>query len=212
MSIRIFLADDHVVVLDGLRLLLEKQPDMKVVGAASNGREVVHQVIRSHPDVVVMDIAMPELNGVEATRQIHAAAPSTHVVILSMHSSPEHIFQSLRAGALGYVLKQSAGTELVEAIRAVNAGRPYLSHKLNETMKPDSERQAKSPVERISRRELQVLQLTVEGKSAAEIASSLSLTPGTVATYRWRLMHKLGLSDLPSLVKFAIQHGLTPPE
>src|SRR5258708_37519512 len=115
MSIRIFLADDHVVVLDGLRLLLEKQPDMKVVGAASNGREVVHQVIRSHPDVVVMDIAMPELNGMEATRQIHASAPSIRVAILSMHSTPEHIFQALRAGALGYVLKQSAGTELVAA-------------------------------------------------------------------------------------------------
>ncbi len=211
MPIRVFLADDHIVVLDGLRLLLERQPDMKVVGAASDGQEVVRQVTQLRPDVVVMDIAMPELNGVAATWQIQETAPPTRVVILSMHSTPEHIFQALRAGALGYVLKQSAGTELVEAIRAVSAGRPYLSQKLTETIEIASGQQVKSPLQRLSRREVQVLQLTVEGKSAAEIASSLSVTAGTVATYRWRLMHKLGLSDLPSLVKFAIQHGLTPP-
>jgi DNA-binding NarL/FixJ family response regulator len=211
MSIRVFLADDHVVVLDGLRLLLEKQPDIKVIGVASNGLEVVQQVIRLRPDVVVMDIAMPELNGVEATRQILGLGLSTHVVILSMHSTPEHIFQAQRAGALGYVMKQSAGAELVEAIRAVNAGRPYLSQKLAETIKVDTNSHIESPLERLTRRELQVLQLTVEGKSAAEVASALSVTPGTVATYRWRLMNKLGLNDLPSLVKFAIQHGLTPP-
>jgi DNA-binding NarL/FixJ family response regulator len=211
MTIKVFLADDHVVVLDGLRLLLEKQPDMKVVGTACNGREAVELANELIPDVVVMDIAMPELNGVEATRQIIASLPSTHIVILSMHSTPEHIFQALRAGALGYVLKQSAGTELVEAIRAVNAGRPYLSHKLTEMVESAPDHHVKSPLERLTKRELQVLQLTVEGKSAAEIAVSLSVTPGTVATYRWRLMEKLGLSDLPSLVKFAIQHGLTPP-
>jgi DNA-binding NarL/FixJ family response regulator len=198
-------------VLDGLRLLLDSQADLKVIGAVTSGQEVVRQVIRTHPDVVVMDIAMPELNGVEATRQIHAAAPGIRIVMLSMHSTSEHIFQALRAGALGYVLKQSAGTELVEAIRAVHAGRPYLSQKLTESVETEPEREMRSPLERITKRELEVLQLTVEGKSAAEIARHLSLTPGTVATYRWRLMHKLGLSDLPSLVKFAIQHGLTPP-
>ncbi|SRR5258706_2662822 len=212
MSIRVFLADDHVVVLDGLRLLLESQPDITVVGVASNGYEAALQVILLHPDVVVMDIAMPELNGVEVTRQIMASVPSTRVVVLSMHSSSEHIFQALQAGALGYVLKQSAGAELVEAIRAVYAGRPYLSRKLTESIEVNTEHPLKSPLESLSRRELQVLQLTVEGKSAAEIAFALSVTPGTVATYRWRLMHKLGLNDLPSLVKFAIQHGLTPPE
>src|SRR5260221_12683892 len=162
MTIQVFLADDHVVVLDGLRLLLEKQSDMKVIGTASNGREAVHQITQLIPDVVVMDIAMPELNGVEATRQILSSAPSTHIVILSMHSTPEHIFQALRAGALGYVLKQSAGTELVEAIRAVKAGRPYLSDKLTESLDTDYTRQDKSPLERLSRRELQVLQLTVK--------------------------------------------------
>jgi DNA-binding NarL/FixJ family response regulator len=210
MSIRVFLADDHIVVLDGLRLLLEKQPFMKVIGVASSGLDVVKQVLELHPDVVVMDIAMPDLNGVEATREIIESGTSTQVVILSMHSTAEHIFQALRAGALGYVLKQSAGMELVEAIRAVNAGRPYLSQKLTETMKTNTNQQIESPLERLTRRELQVLQLTVEGKSAAEIAACLSVTAGTVATYRWRLMSKLGLTDLPSLVKFAIQHGLTP--
>src|SRR4051794_28274761 len=131
MIIRVFLADDHAVVLDGLRLLLERQSDFKVVGTASNGLEVVRQVVRLCPDVVIMDISMPELNGVEATRQIQETNPATRIVILSMHSTAEHIFQALRAGALGYVLKESAGAELVEAVRTVNAGRPYLSYKLS---------------------------------------------------------------------------------
>jgi DNA-binding NarL/FixJ family response regulator len=130
--------------------------------------------------------------------------------MLSMHSTAEHIFQALRAGALGYILKESAGSELVLAIRTVYSGRPYLSHRLSEVFNTASVSLGKSPIERLTRREIQVLQLTVEGKSAAEIASSLSLSPKTVETYRSRLMFKLGLSDLPSLVKFAIQHGLTP--
>src|SRR5258706_11876116 len=166
MSIRVVLADDHTVVLEGLHLLLEKQPDIKVVGTGSNGLEVVRQVIRLRPDIVIMDIAMPELNGVEATRQIHETSPATHVVMLSMHSTAEHIFQALRAGALGYVLKESAGTELVEAVRTVHLGRPYLSYKLTLTMGDDVSREGKSPLERLTTRELQVLQLTVEGKSA----------------------------------------------
>ncbi|HLY28843.1 MAG TPA: response regulator transcription factor [Aggregatilineales bacterium] len=211
MTIKVFLADDHVVMVDGLRSLLETQPDMKVVGAASNGRDVVRQAVALRPDVIVMDIAMPELNGVDATRQVHQECPATRVVILSMHSTAEHIFQALRAGALGYVLKESAGAELVLAIRTVYAGRPYLSHKLTDTIKLDTGSNGKSPLERLTRREVQVLQLTVEGKSAAEIGSSLLLSPKTIETYRSRLMHKLGLNDLPSLVKFAIQHGLTPP-
>lgn len=210
MTIRVILVDDHTVVLDGLRLLLERQSDIKVVGTASNGLEVVRQVVTLQPDVVIMDVAMPKLNGVEATRQIHETNPSTHVVILSMHSTAEHIFQALRAGALGYVLKESAGSELVDAVRTVYLGRPYLSIKLTLAMGEDiKHRNGKSPLERLTSRELQVLQLTVEGKSAAEIAALLALSPKTVETYRSRLMSKLGLNDLPSLVKFAIQHGLT---
>src|SRR5579859_3678791 len=138
MTIRVFLADDHVVMVEGLRLLLETQSDIKVIGTASNGLEVVRKAEQLKPDVIVMDIAMPELNGVEATRLIHQTVPATRVVILSMHSTAEHIFQALRAGALGYVLKESAGAELVLAIRTVYAGRPYLSHKLTDTIKLDT--------------------------------------------------------------------------
>jgi len=209
MTIRVFLADDHAVVVEGLRLLLERQPDMKVIGTAANGLEVVRQAVKLSPDVVIMDVAMPEMNGIEATKQMSDQSPGTRVVILSMLSTAEHVFQALRAGALGYVLKEAAGAELVDAIRTVHMGRPYLSHKLTETMDNEIDHH-KSPLERLTSRELQVLQLTVEGKSAAEIAASLSLSPKTVETYRSRLMHKLGLTDLPSLVKFAIQHGLTP--
>jgi DNA-binding NarL/FixJ family response regulator len=214
MTISVLLADDHVVVREGLRLLLEAQMDITVHGEASDGREVIRQAERLHPDVVVMDIAMPELNGIEATRQIRMVYPATQVVILSVHSTSEHVFRAFEAGALGYLLKESAGAELVEAVRAVHAGRRYLSHKLVEAGIDDqlSRRRGKGPVNSLSVREREVLQLIVEGKSSAEIAGILSLSPKTVDTYRSRLMRKLDLDDLPSLVKFAIQHGLTPPE
>jgi DNA-binding NarL/FixJ family response regulator len=132
--INVLLVDDHGVVRDGLRVLLEAQEDMRVVGDAANGREAMKQVILLHPDVVVMDIAMPELNGIEATRQMHEACPRTEVLILSMHSSTEHIVRALEAGARGYLLKDSAGTEVVDAVRAAQAGRRYLSHKIAATV------------------------------------------------------------------------------
>jgi DNA-binding NarL/FixJ family response regulator len=215
MAIRVLLADDHAVVRDGLRFLLEAGGNITVVGEAADGRQAVRQVQALLPDVVVMDIAMPELNGIEATQQIRQACPSTQVVILSMYATKEHILRALRAGANGYLLKESAGQEVVDAIRAVRAGRRYLSQSIAETVIDDyvHERQAppaQSPLERLSSREREVLQLVVEGKSSTEIAEILYLSPKTVETYRSRLMQKLGLSDLPSLVKFAIQHGLTP--
>jgi len=212
MTITVLLADDHAVVRDGLRLLLEAQSDITVIGEASNGREVVSQAERLQPDVIVMDIAMPELNGIEATRQIRALYPSTHIVILSMHSTSEHVFRAFQAGALGYLLKESAGAEVVDAVRAAHARRRYLSQKLVDSGIYDAldQRRAESPLDRLSAREREILQLIVEGQSSAEIAGLLSLSPKTVETYRSRLMHKLGLGDLPSLVKFAIQHGLTP--
>jgi DNA-binding NarL/FixJ family response regulator len=217
MSITVFLADDHAVVRDGLRVLLEAQPDIRVIGDAADGRETVRRVARLCPDVVVLDIAMPELNGIEAGREIAQVCPSTQVIFLSMHSTTEHIFRALQAGARGYLLKESAGIEVVNAVRAVHAGSRYLSQKISDSLIDDYVHQrqaaeAQSPLARLSPRERQVLQLVVEGKPSAEIAGILSLSLKTVETYRSRLMHKLGISDLPSLVKFAIQHGLTPLE
>jgi len=216
MPINVFIADDHTVVRDGLRLLLEAHDDMKVVGDAADGRQAVSDVRQSCPDVVLMDIAMPELNGIEATRQIRECCPSTQVVILSMYATNEHIFQALQAGALGYLLKESAASEVVTAVRAVHGGRRYLCRKIDETLinsyvHNQSASKVRSPIERLSAREREVLQLVVEGKSSAEIASILSLSPKTVETYRSRLMQKLNIKDIPGLVKFAIQHGLTRP-
>jgi DNA-binding NarL/FixJ family response regulator len=217
LSITVFLADDHAVVRDGLRVLLETQHDITVIGDAANGRDAVRQMAELCPDVAVVDIAMPELNGIEATCQICQLCPATQVVILSIHSTTEHIFRALQAGARGYLLKESAGAEVVNAVRAVYAGRRYLSQKITDKVLDDYVRQqeilkAQSPLERLSPREREVLQLVVEGRSSAEIADILSLSPKTVETYRSRLMHKLGINDLPNLVKFAIQHGLTPLE
>lgn len=217
MSIRVFLADDHAVVRDGLRALLEAQDDITVVGDAANGRQAVDQVRKLRPDVVVMDIAMPELNGIEATQQIRESCPSTHVMILSMHSSPEHIFRALQAGARGYLIKESAGKEVAMAVRALHAGRRYFSRQITDTVIDDYIHQRQfssdqSPLGSLSPREREVLQLVVEGKSSVEIAEILFLSPKTVETYRSRIMEKLGIHDLPGLVKFAIQQGLTTLE
>jgi len=217
MSITVFLADDHAVVRDGLRFLLEAEHDIKVVGDAANGRDAVRRVVQLCPDVAIMDIAMPELNGIEAARKIGQVCPSTQVIILSMHSTTEHVFRALQAGARGYLLKESAGIEVVNAVRAVHAGHRYLSQRISDRLIDDyvhqrQDAEARGPLARLSPREREVLQLVVEGKSSAEIADILSLSLKTVETYRSRLMRKLGISDLPGLVKFAIQHGLTPLE
>jgi DNA-binding NarL/FixJ family response regulator len=161
-----------------------------------------------------MDLAMPELNGVEATRQIHENCPATKVIILSMHSSSEHIFQALKAGAHGYLLKESAGMEVISAIRVVHSGKRYLSEKIGGQMIDEYIHNREivetgSPLSKLSSREREILQLVVEGKSSADIAQTLFLSPKTVDTYRSRLMQKLGINDLPGLTKFAIQHGIT---
>jgi DNA-binding NarL/FixJ family response regulator len=217
MSIRVFLADDHALVRDGLRLLLETQPDIQVVGAAANGRDAIRQVAQLRPDIVFMDITMPELNGIDAAQQICAASSSTQVIILSVHSSSEHVSRALRAGARGYLLKESAGIEAINAVRTVYGGHRYLSQKVadqmvDEHLSPGEANASESPLERLSPREREIMQLVVEGQSSAEIACHIFLSPKTVETYRSRLMVKLGVKDLPSLVRFAIQHGLTPLE
>lgn len=214
MSITVFLADDHAVVRDGLRYLLEAQPDIKIIGDAANGRQALQLIAKLCPDVAILDIAMPELNGIEATHIICKECPPTKVIILSMHSADEHVTRALQAGALGYVLKESAGIEVVNAVRAVYAGHHYLSQKLSDRLIENYVYQARSkqdkePLARLSPREREVLQLVVEGKSSAEIAETLSLSIKTVETYRSRTLQKLNIDDLPSLVKFAIQQGLT---
>ena len=216
MSITVVLADDHAIVRDGLQLLLDTQQDIEVVGSVSNGREAVQAVEQLRPDVVILDIAMPELNGIEATVQIREIHPA-EVIILSMHSAIEHVSRALKAGARGYLLKESAGVEVVNAVRTVHSGHRYLSQKISDQLIDDYVHQrdlaeAESPLERLSAREREVLQLVVEGKSSAEIAETLFLSPKTVETYRSRLMQKLDIGDVPSLVKFAIQQGITPLE
>lgn len=215
MSIKIFLADDHAVVRDGLNALLNAQSDLSVIGMAANGREAVQQVHQLHPDVVVMDVTMPELNGIEATYQICRSQPETKVIILSMHGNTEHIVRALQVGACGYLLKDSAGMEVAQAVRSVATGQRYLSQKISDKVidayvQQYDGRVDTTPLDRLSPRERETLQLVVEGKSTSEIAEILFLSPKTIETYRSRLMQKLEIHNLPSLVKFAIQHGLTP--
>ncbi len=213
MTIKVFIADDHAVVRDGLRALLEAYPEITVVGDACDGSQAVRQILALNPDVVIMDISMPELNGIEATRQLLEKSPQLKVIILSILGTTEHVFRALQAGARGYLLKESAGREVVEAVLAVGAGRRYLSQPISDTLVTDYIRQReladeKSPLESLSSREREILMLVLEGKSSAEIGKQLFLSPKTVETYRSRMMRKLGITDLPGLVKFAIQHNL----
>jgi DNA-binding NarL/FixJ family response regulator len=214
MSITVFLADDHRMVREGFRLLLETQPDIKVIGEAGSGRDAVRQVAKLMPDVTLMDIAMPELNGIEATQQVRETCPSTKVIILSMYSTSQHISRAFKAGARGYILKESAGDDVIKAVRMVHSGKVFLCSEISEVVVGDyiQKREAgevEDPLVRLSSREREILQLLVEGKSNSKIAELLYLSPKTVETYRSHLMQKLAISDLPSLVKFAIQHGIT---
>jgi DNA-binding NarL/FixJ family response regulator len=211
MQITVLLADDHAVVRDGLRVLLQQSADIRVVGEAADGLEAVHLTQKLKPDVVIMDITMRKLNGVEAARQLRDKCPATRVVMLSMHSNSEHVFRALEAGAAGFVLKESAGTEVEAAVRAAHAGQRYLSRAIaaiESTLQSRSGRV--SPLDRLSSRERHVLQLVVEGRSSAEIAAAVRLSPKTIETYRGRLMKKLSVKSVADLVKFAIEHGLTP--
>jgi len=212
--IRVLIADDHPVVSEGLRRLLSEQPDITVIGTVENGREAVRRAVDEQPDVVVMDNAMPELNGIEATELIRKRSPGTRVLMLSMHTDGEHVMRALRAGASGYIAKRSAAREVIEAVRTVSAGRRYLHEPLaTELLKAVSDPElAQDPLARLSSRERQVLQQLAEGRSSAEIAAALSLSPRTVETYRARMMQKLGVHELAGLVRFAIQRGLVPLE
>ena len=211
MTIRVLLADDHVMMRDGLKALLTASLGISVVAEVGNGRDAVRRAAELRPDVAILDISMPELNGIEAARMLRTGCPGTRVVILSMHSSSEHVFRAFEAGAAGYLLKDSAGSEVLAAVRTVHAGRRYLSGAIA-ALEGSLQRAAgqAGPLDSLSARERQVLQLVVEGHSSAEIARRVHLSPKSVDTYRSRLMRKLGVGDVPALVKFAIQHGITP--
>jgi DNA-binding NarL/FixJ family response regulator len=211
MSIRILIADDHGVVAEGLRHLVSAEEDMEVVGLAENGRDAVHSAVALKPDVVLLDHAMPLLNGTEAARLIHERCPHARIIMLSMYSDAVHVYRALQAGAMGYIIKKSVAREVVDAIRAVRRGSRYLSKQLADIVIDHVVHRsaADDPLTRLSSRERQVLQLLAEGHSVADIATTLSLSPKTVETYRARMMEKLGIFELASLVRFAIQQGVT---
>ncbi|MBV8033186.1 MAG: response regulator transcription factor [Betaproteobacteria bacterium] len=211
-AIRLLIADDHGVVAEGLRHLVEMQPDMQVIACVEDGREAVRVAGAGRPDVVLMDLSMPELNGADATRAIVEHDPRCRVIVLSMYSEREYVRRALKAGAVGYVVKRSAAKEVVEAIRAAHGGRRFLSPRVADLMLEDPGELEQDPLARLSAREREVLQLIAEGRTGAEIASRLELSPKTVETYRARLIEKLGIRDVPGLVRFAIQRGLVSLE
>ena len=209
MTIRILIADYHAVVAEGLKHLVEAQSDFEVVATVGDGREAVRTAKETAPDVVLMDLSMPELNGADATRAIIDERPECRVIVLSMYAEREYVRRALKAGATGYVVKRSAAKELVDAIRAVHAGQRYLSPRVADVVIDDYAADGKADLlEKLSTREREVLQLLAEGRTGSEIAQRLTLSQKTVETYRARLVEKLGIRDVAGLVKFAIQRGL----
>ena len=212
----IVLADDHPVVRQGLRALLEAEPDFYIVGEASDGREAAQLVERLPPDVLVLDLMMPGLSGLEVTRQIRQRSPQTRIVILSMYANKAYVLEALRNGAAGYVLKKSTAAELVRAVREVTTGRRYLSPPLSEedieTYLKKAEASKTDPYELLTTRQREVLHLIVEGHTNAEIAARLVISPRTVEFHRANLMRKLGLRNQADLIRYALQRSILPPQ
>ena len=211
--IRILLADDHTVVRKGLRLLLESQPGFEVVADAADGRGAVALAEQHTPDVVVMDVAMPVLNGIEAARQITARLPHTAVVFLSMHSDESYVLRALKSGGRGYLLKDSAEADLINAVRAVTEGKSFFSPAISKMMMEDHmrelrERQIEDSYELLTTREREVLQLLAEGKSNKEVAAVLNLSLYTVETHRGNILQKLDLHSGAELILYAIRKGV----
>jgi len=210
---KILLADNHRLFSEGLRVLLERQPHMEIVGVADNGRMAVRLCRELTPDLVVMDVGMPELNGIEATRQIKAEMPAVKVLAVSMHADRQYVAGMLSAGASGYVLKDSAFAELSEAIRVVTRGGRYLSPSIVDLVVEDYAQRLSpalgSALEKLSTREREVLQLISEGHATTEIAQRLHVSRKTVETHRKNIMVKLELRNVAELTKFAVREGLT---
>jgi two-component system response regulator NreC len=216
MTISILLADDHPIVRHGLRTLLEAEADFRVVGEVDDGLAAVEQVERLQPDVLLLDLMMPGLNGLDVTRQVRQRLSGTQVIILSMYASEAYVLQALKNGADGYVLKKSSPDELVEAVREVVAGRPFLSRALSiraiEVYRQKAQEVPPDPYDRLTNREREVLQLTAEGSTSAEIAARLSISRRTVEMHRGNMMRKLGLSTQAELIRYALQRGVLPLE
>jgi DNA-binding NarL/FixJ family response regulator len=206
--IRVLLADDHAMVRKGFRLILEAQSDMEIAGEAGNGREAVELADKLHPDVVVMDVAMPELNGIEATRRLAASSPHTRVLALSMHKDSVYVREILRAGARGYLLKDSIDTDLINAVRAVAKGDGYISPGVSDAVLSDYRRHVTDPLDLLTSREREVLQMIAESKTNKEIAVALNLSVYTIDAHRGKIMEKLNLHSTGELVRFAVRHGL----
>jgi two-component system response regulator NreC len=213
VGIRILLADDHAILRRGLRALLEREPDMEVLGEAADGRETISAVETLRPDVVVLDITMPNMNGIEAARQIVAKADGTAIIILSMHSDEGYVLRALRAGARGYLLKDAVEGELIQAIRAVAGGKAYFSPEVSKLLVEDyvsgmRERGLEDRYDLLTPREREILQVLAEGKSSKDIAKMLELSTYTVDTHKANLMQKLSLHSMAELILFAVRRGI----
>jgi two-component system, NarL family, response regulator NreC len=196
------------MVRQGFRLILQSQEDMDVVGEAGNGREAVEKALVLRPDVIVMDVTMPEINGIEATRRIRETSPHSNILALSVHRDAVYVREMVRAGAAGYLLKESADTELLAAVRALAGGNSYLSPEVAGSVLTDYRKQVTSPLDSLSAREREVLQFIAEGKTNKDIAGQLSLSVYTVDGHRTRIMEKLGLHSLGELIRFAVRNGI----
>jgi len=213
MSIHILLADDHTILRAGLRMMLNAQPDFEVVGEAQDGRQAIQEAQRLQPDVILMDITMPDMNGIEATRQIKKLLPETKVLILTMHEHDEYVFQALRAGASGYMLKEAADTDLISALRVIQNGQFYLSPTAQSVMVGDYLQRVRTGEEKdsyssLTEREHEILKLVAEGYTNNKIAERLIISPKTVDTHRTHVMDKLNLHSRAELVKYAMRRGL----
>ena len=212
-KLRILLADDHIVMRTGLRALLERQPNLEVVGESENGRETVALAVSLRPDVVVMDVGMPVLNGIEATQMIVTQCPTIAVVILSMHADESYVMRALKAGARGYLLKDSAAADLIGAILAISQGKSFFSPKVSRILAEDyvrvlKQKGAVDTYDLLTSREREILQLLAEGKANKEVATALNISPYTVETHRSHILRKLNLHNSAELVLYAVRKGI----